>query len=101
MGCQVIKQPDGKLMIFDSASDTIVYWDATPDEVVQWFVDQAAARAKMTAGRIVEDVVAGQEKRHYAQFALTFDEAIEDDKRHGGDAWNALWDQYGHEVPRS
>lgn len=101
MGCQVIKQPDGKLMIFDSTSDIIVYWDATPDEVVQWFADDAATRARVAVQRIVTDVLAGQEGHHYGRLAMTFDEAIKDDSEHGGDAWNALQDQYDPAVLRA
>jgi len=101
MGYQVIKQPDGKLMIFESATDTIVYWDATAHEVTEWFAERAAADARRNVEKIVEDVLAGQEKRHYHRFTMTFTDAIKGDSDHGGDAWNALQDQYDPAVLRS
>lgn len=90
---QIIQQPDGKFMAFDGRCGQIVFWDATEDEVVQWFREQAEADAK----RMIEDSVrrtkdnlghikAGKPRHAYAQFALTWEEAVERDREFGGEA---------------
>lgn len=63
MGHQIVKQPNGMLAIFSDGTNTggwIVY-DATPDEVVEWFAERAASGARDTYRREVELVLAGKE----------------------------------------
>jgi hypothetical protein len=85
MGYQVVKQPDGKLAIFSSYSDTIVGWNADPDEIIQWFVDAAAEREREAITKLVEAVVNDESKRVYYQFAHTWDEVLEMDREQGGE----------------
>jgi hypothetical protein len=59
VGYQVVKQPDGRLSVWSTHIDGLVVWDATPDEVVGWFADAAAARERATAARIVDAVLTG------------------------------------------
>lgn len=87
MGQQVIKQPDGKLCVFDSVTDTIIVWDGTRDEIVRWFVDRAVARATREATEVLDHVEAGTQRQVYYQFAMTWDEALAKDRERGGDAW--------------
>jgi len=75
MGWQVIKQPDGRLSIFSSVVDDWIYVDCTPEEAVQVFVDQVAEDTRSNVQRIVDLVVAGDAKKAYYQFAMTWDEA--------------------------
>lgn len=88
---QIIKQPDGKFAIF--SHDVIAAWDATGDEVVGWFVEQArldAQRAIESAERIsrkkLNDVAAGRTRQAYGQFAVSWEEALRSDRRHDGEA---------------
>lgn len=85
MGYQVVKQPDGLLAIVSSFTDTIVMWDAERSDVVDWFVEIEAKRARESAERTVEAVIEGEPGRIYAQFAMTWDEAKELDREHDGD----------------
>lgn len=90
MGQQIVRQPDGRYAIFWSITDTIVLWDATEDEVVEFFVEQATKDARMQASRALYHVADGHPERAYYQFALTWDEALEKDREHGGDAWREV-----------
>lgn len=90
MGSQIIRQPDGKYAVFSSITDTIVFWDATKDEVVDWFVEAELAaleRRKQQVAEIVDQVAAGNAHKAYHQFAMTWDEALQDDREHGGEVW--------------
>ncbi len=87
MGRQVIRQPDGLLAVLSSITDTIILWDATPDDVVDFFVDEAAGRARESAQRVVGLVAEGREREAYHQFALSWEEAILEDQAHHGEAW--------------
>lgn len=85
MGYQVIRQPDGKLAIFSSYTDTWAVYDATAEEAVEWFAELAAKDARRDAQRIVDHVVAGEPRKAYYQFTRTFDEANAESGKHGGD----------------
>ena len=86
MGNQIIKQPDGRFAIFSSITDTIIVWDATADEIVEYFAEQAAERAREDVRRKIEHVAAGEPRRAYFQFAMTWEEALATDREFGGDA---------------
>jgi hypothetical protein len=86
MGSQIIKQPDGRLAIFNTNTDTVIVWDATEDEIVEHFAEQAAERAREDVRRTLAHVTAGEPKRAYFQFAMTWEEALEEDRQHGGEA---------------
>lgn len=84
MGCQIIRQPSGQFALFDSVTDTIIFWDATEDEIVEWFAEQAAASARGEARRKVDLVAAGNARAVYHQRVMTWEKALaEDRKRHG------------------
>lgn len=78
MGYQVIRQPDGKLAIWTSYSDGWAAYDCTPEEAVEFFVEIAADRARRDAERVVRHVLAGEPRKAYHQFAMTFEEAEEE-----------------------
>lgn len=75
MGRQVIKQPDGRLAIWSSNSDTWVVVDAEPEEVVDYFVQHAARDARRSAEATVAAVVEDRPRDVYYQFAMSFEEA--------------------------
>ena len=90
MTYQVIRQPGGELAIFSTYTDTIVMWDATAADVTEWFVERAVADAKERAERILEAVTAGDPRKVYHQFAMTWGEALEMDREHHGEAHLAV-----------
>lgn len=93
VGNQIIKQPDGKYAVFSSITDTIVFWDATEEEVVQFFVDKVAEDTRRSVEKILTHVSAGQPRKAYYQFAMTWKEALSYDREHGGEAW----EEYDHD----
>lgn len=76
MGEQIIKQPDGKLAVFNSSVDDFTGWDLTPEELIEWRAEQAAEEARRTARLYIDRVLSG-ESRPYAQFTMTWDQAVE------------------------
>lgn len=84
MGYQIIKQPDGLLAVFSSNTDTFIVVDATPDELIEWRAEQAAESAREEARMQIERVLSG-ESRPYYQFTLTWEQAVEKDREHGGE----------------
>lgn len=86
MGRQIIRQPDGRYAVFCSVTDTIVVWDATEEEVVELFAERAADRARQDVRRLLGYVAAGNPRKAYFQFALTWEEALAMDREHGGKA---------------
>lgn len=84
MGYQVIRQPDGKLAVFSSYMDCWAVYDGSPEEIVEWFAEKAAEDAREHARRIVGNVMAGEPRKAYYQFTMTFDQANAKSKEHGG-----------------
>lgn len=90
MGYQIIKQPDDtedKFAIFSSFTDTIIVWDATEVEITNWFVEEAAERTRASVRQTLEHVTAGEPRRAYFQFAMTWEQAMQEDRKHDGVAW--------------
>lgn len=85
MGYQIIKQPDDRYALFSSYTDTIVAWNASAPEVIDWFAEQAEQDARVTAAKYLGHVAGGHPERAYHQFAMTWDEALEADHDHGGE----------------
>lgn len=85
MGYQIIKQPDDLFAVFSSYTDTIVVWDATQAEVVDWFVEIAVEDTKQRVNGLIGHVSAGESRKAYYQFAMSWEEAQERDREHGGD----------------
>jgi|SRR6185369_1766243 len=90
MGQQIIKQPDGLFAVFSSITDTIHLYDATADEVVDYFVEQQAESTRRQVGAVLGHVAAGEPRKAYYQFVKTWAEALAADEAHGGDAWREL-----------
>lgn len=93
MGQQIIKQPNGKLSVFSSITDTFIVVDATPEELVEWRAVEAAERAREQTRRELDKVLAGDSRGVYFQFARTWEEAALLDREHGGDLEEAHPDQ--------
>ena len=87
MGEQIIRQPDGRLAVFSSNTDTFIVADATPEELIEWRAEQAAQAAREGARLEIEHIMSG-ESRPYGQFTLTWKEAVRKDRKHGGALFN-------------
>lgn len=90
MGYQTIRQPDTDpplFAIFSSYTDTIVVWDATAEEVEEWFVEIAVERVRRDVRQNLGHIIEGNPRKIYAQFAMTWGEALAEDRKGGGEAW--------------
>ena len=93
MGYQTIRQPDTDpplFAIFSTYTDTIVLWDATAEEIEEWFVEVAVERVRRDVRQNLGHIMEGNPRRAYSQFAMTWDEALAEDRKHGGEAWSAF-----------
>jgi len=80
VGYQVIKQPDDRLCVWSTFTDSIIITDATREEMIDWFVERAAAEARRQAERIVDLVIAGKPREAYHQFAMTYAKAVKQNR---------------------
>ncbi len=85
MSYQIIRQPDTEYFgVFSTNTDTFVMWEATRDEVLDFFVREAKRRARIDTNRALDLVETGQTREAYSQFALTWDQAANRDREHNG-----------------
>ncbi|NED75377.1 hypothetical protein G3I51_24240 [Streptomyces sp. SID9944] len=85
MGQQIIKQPDGRLAVFSSITDTFIVVDATPEEIIEWRAEEAAQAARESTRRELRHVLADNPHGAYYQFARTWEEASRRDREHASD----------------
>jgi hypothetical protein len=83
MGHQIIKQPDGLFAIFSSYTDTWIVYDATRQDVIDYYVEKAREDAERGVTRILAAVEEDPRKAYY-QFTMTFEEANAESVEHGG-----------------
>jgi len=81
MGHQIIQQPDGRLAVFSSVVDAFVVLDATPEELVDWYAEEAAKEARERTQRLVERLLRDGPQATYSMRALTWEEAAEMDRK--------------------
>ena len=81
MGEQIIKQPDGRLAVFSSIVDAFIIIDATPEEILDWRAEGAAAKAREQTQRELDAVLADDPRRVYFQFTRMWEEAAEMDRQ--------------------
>lgn len=82
MGQQIIKQPDGRLAVFSSIVDAFIVVDATPEEILDWRAEEAAAKERERTQRELDAVLADDPRRVYFQFTRTWEEAAQLDREH-------------------
>ena len=92
MGHQVIKQPDGLYAIFSSVVDSWIVYDATRQDVIDYYVEQAEKDTREKVRRIL-DAVDDDPRKAYYQFAMTFAEANATSKAHGGEVLDGPVDE--------
>lgn len=85
MGQQIITQPDGRLAVFSSITDTFIVVDATPEELVEWRAEEAAEQARERTRREVDKVLAGDSESVYHGRALSWEDAARMNREHGGE----------------
>lgn len=91
----IVKQPGDRFAVVSHS--VIALWDATGDEVIAWFVEEArrdaaraVERAEHAAGENLAHVDKGRPQQAYGQFAMTWEEALHSDRRHDGEAHKAF-----------
>jgi hypothetical protein len=80
MGWQVIKQPDGRFGVFSSIVDDWVAADCTADEAEELFAEEMGrdmAQRLRDVRRKIALVDAGEARKAYHQFAMTYAQAEE------------------------
>lgn len=77
MGHQIIKQPNGKFAVWSSGVDDFILIDATPEEIVQDYVEKESERIR----KEVADIVTALE-RGGKPSGMTFDKAVAWVRRH-------------------
>lgn len=75
MAQQIMKQPDGRLAVFSTITDTFVLVDATPEEVIEWRAEEAAESARERTKTELGRVLDATNEKPYRQFTMTWDEA--------------------------
>ena len=84
MGRQVIKQPDGRFALWSTIVDDFIVLDATPEELVDFAVNEAAKKARENVEDILYHLMAGHPEQIYGQSTMTWQEAcLESQRRHG------------------
>jgi len=83
MAYQVIKQPDGKLAVYNTGIDGWAVYDGSPAEIAGFFGQQAADDALRIAAKIIEQVMADDARKAYHQFTMTVAQADELAVLHG------------------
>lgn len=85
MTYQIIKQPGGLLAVFCTQTETIIVYDATDGEIMDWFVELETRRIRERVAVILGHVLLGEPEKVYHQFTLSWDEALDRDREHGGE----------------
>lgn len=75
MGQQIIKQPNGRLAVWDSGCDRFIMTDATIEEIIEDRVEEHRKTITESAMRSLEMLNAGG--KPYFQFTKTFEECVE------------------------
>lgn len=84
MGHQIIKQPDGKYLIFSSIVDNIIATGGTREEIINYYVKRAVADETERVSKLIDSIEAGE--KPYLQFGYTFEEVLRTVKTHHGQA---------------
>lgn len=83
MGHQIIKQPDGLFAVFSTYSDSWIVWDASPEELSDYYAERAEADARENTARLLA-LIEENPRLAYYQFTMTFAAANESSVAHDG-----------------
>ena len=79
MGSQIIKQPNGLYCRFSSYVDSIVFWNATPEQLIEYEVRIFRETLTKEINEIIGKL--NREGGSRPHFAKTFEEAMEETKK--------------------
>lgn len=74
---QVIEQPNGLLGIFDPNIESWVIWDATEDELVEFYTSEASRKAEQVIRDHIKGVTKDDPRSVYGKETLSFKSANE------------------------
>jgi hypothetical protein len=74
MGHQIIKVPDGTYAVFSSFTDTWILWNASAQELEDYYAEKAAEDARRHTAETIA-LVEEDPSKAYCQFAMSFEEA--------------------------
>ena len=77
MAHQIIQQPDGRWSIWSTNVDAFFFIDATKEEIIEFYKEDAAQEAEERALRLFDKIESGGNP--YYQFRLTWEEANKKD----------------------
>ena len=75
MGQQVIKQPNGLYAVWSSMADAIVFYDATPNEILEYWLEEERERLKWKLSDLIAKLDQGIPAYH--QFTKSWEKALE------------------------
>lgn len=82
MGHQIIKQPNGLYCLFSSVVDAFILLDATPQDIIDEWVNDYREQVTEKVKRIVSELETGGKPYH--QFTMSFAEAVDSTIEHCG-----------------
>lgn len=86
MGHQIIQQPGTDLFaVFSDNTDSVIIWDATADELVDFYVECAKEDAAERTRRQIAKVLDPDVPKPYYQFTMTWEQALAEHAAHGHD----------------
>ena len=82
MGRQIIKQPNGKYCIFSTVVDNVIYYDCTPEKIIEHWTKEAALEIEGKVNNIISGLNNGENPYH--QFTMSYDDMIQTIKQNHG-----------------
>lgn len=86
MGQFIIKQPDGKLAVFDTRANQMTAWDCDEDEIIGYFVDDAKRAAERETKPRIERALETGTSGLGSYRTLKWEQAVAANKEAGYDA---------------
>ena len=74
MGYQIVKQPDGKFVLWSSYEDNFILADLTPDEIVEFFIKLESEKVRENVLKITRQL--DNNEKPYGQFSKSFNDCI-------------------------
>jgi hypothetical protein len=75
MSHQIIEQPDGKYMVYNSVTESVEVTGLTEEELVQNYLKIEEDKIRAGVRKIIGKLEEGE--KPYYQFTLTYEEALE------------------------
>ena len=80
MGHQILEQPDGRLAVFSTVTDSFLLVDGTEEEIIEWYAEEAADQARRRARRSIDQAL-GRSGQPPLRTALAWERAVELDRQ--------------------